>query len=146
MLRSQLKSKIHLACLTGADLDYEGSITVPRDVMEAVDLWPGEKVLVVDRDNGERLETYVQPGPAGSRRFVMNGAAARRVRIGDRITLMAFGQSEQPIAAKKVLLDERNEIVRAVEGVETPVVLPPGFPFDQPPAERRDRSRAAPPD
>lgn len=146
MLRSQLKSKIHLACLTDADLEYEGSITVPRDVMEAVDLWPGEKVLVVDRDNGERLETYVQPGPAGSGRFVMNGAAARRVRVGDRITLMAFGQSEKPIAAKKVLLNERNEVVRRVEGVESPVVLPARFPFEQGTAGRRDRSRAAPPE
>jgi aspartate 1-decarboxylase len=144
MLRLQLKSKIHLACLTDADLDYEGSITVPRDVMQAVDLWPGEKVLVVDRDNGERLETYVQPGPAGSGRFVMNGAAARRVHVGDRITLMAFGQSEKPISAKKVLLNERNEIVRAVEGVENPVVLPAGFPFESEAPGRRDARRAAP--
>jgi len=148
MLRQQLKSKIHLACLTDANLEYEGSITVPRDVMEAVGLWPGEKVLVVDRDNGERLETYVQPGPAGSGRFVMNGAAARRVHVGDRVTLMAFGLSEKPIAAHKVLLNERNEIVRTVEGVEQPVMLPPDFPFDAGDpgsAGRRERRRAAPP-
>ncbi len=129
MLRAQLKSKVHLACLTDANLLYEGSITVPRDIMQAVDLWPGEKVLVVVRDNGERLETYVQPGPAGSGRFVMNGAAARRVQVGDRVTLMAFCQSEKPVAAKKVLLNERNEIVRFAEGVENPVVLPADYPF-----------------
>ena len=130
MLRIQLKSKIHLARVTDANLYYEGSITVPQDLMDAVGLWPGEKVLVVVRDNGERLETYVQPGPAGSARIVMNGSAARRVQVGDRVTLMAFGHSEKPIAAKKVLCDEANAIVRAAEGVENPVVLPAGFPFE----------------
>jgi len=131
MLRTQLKSKIHLAKITDSNLLYEGSITIPQDLMDAVGFWPGEKVLVVVRDNGERLETYVQPGPAGSARIVMNGAAARRVAVGDRVTLMAFGLSEKPIVARKILCDENNAIVRSAEGVENPVVQPAGFPFDE---------------
>lgn len=117
MLRTQLKSKIHLARITDANLEYEGSVSIPEDLMQAVDLWPGEKVLVVCRDTGARLETYVQPAPAGSGAFVMNGAAARLIHAGDRVTLMAFGQSEKPIRAKRVILNERNEIVRSEQGV-----------------------------
>lgn len=127
MFRTQLKSKIHLACITDANLGYEGSITIPEDVLSQVDLWPGEKVLVVVRDNGERFETYVQPGAAGSAAFIVNGAAARRVAIGDRITIMAFGLSEKPVLAKKVLCDERNRVVQKSEGYELvtePKVVP----------------------
>ena len=117
MLRTQLKSKIHLARITDANLEYEGSVSIPEDLMLAVDLWPGEKVLVVSRDTGARLETYVQPAPAGTGAFVMNGAAARLIHSGDRVTLMAFAQSEKPIRAKRVVLNERNEIVRSEQGV-----------------------------
>ena len=112
MLRNQLKSKIHLARVTDANLLYEGSITIPEDVMKTVDLWAGEKVLVVCRDTGARLETYVQPGPVGSAAFIINGAAARRIGTGDRITIMAFGQSEKEIEARKILCNEHNDIVR----------------------------------
>jgi len=117
MLRTQLKSKIHLARVTGGHIDYEGSISIPEDLMQSVDLWPGEKVLVASRDSGARLETYVLPAPAGSASIIMNGAAARLIHVGDRITLMAFAQSEKPIKAKRVLLNERNEIVRSELGV-----------------------------
>jgi len=117
MLRTQLKSKIHLARVTDGNLDYEGSISIPEDLMQAVDLWPGEKVLVASRDSGARLETYVLPAPAGSGAIVINGAAARLIHVGDRITLMAFGQSEKALRAKRILLNERNEIVRAEQGV-----------------------------
>jgi aspartate 1-decarboxylase len=117
MLRTQLKSKIHLARITDANIDYEGSISIPEDLMQAVDLWPGEKVLVVSRDTGARLETYVQPAPAGSGALVINGAAARRIHAGDRVTLMAFALSEKPLRAKRVVLNERNEIVRSEQGV-----------------------------
>lgn len=118
MFRTQLKSKIHLAAVTDANLGYEGSITIPQDVLDQVDLWPGEKVLVVVRDNGERFETYVQPGAPGSAAFIVNGSAARRVQVGDRITIMAFGLSEKPIRAQKVLCDERNRVVQRSEGYE----------------------------
>lgn len=117
MLRNQLKSKIHLARITDANIDYEGSISIPEDLMQAVDLWPGEKVLVVSRDSGARLETYVQPAPAGSGALVINGAAARLIHAGDRATLMAFALSEKQIRAKRIVLNERNEIVRSDQGV-----------------------------
>jgi aspartate 1-decarboxylase len=117
MLRTQLKSKIHLARITDAHIDYEGSISIPEDLMQAVDLWPGEKVLVVSRDSGARLETYVQPAPAGSATLVINGAAARLIHVGDRVTLMAFAQSEKQIRAKRVVLNDRNEIIRSELGV-----------------------------
>lgn len=123
MLRVQLKSKIHLARVTDANLAYEGSITIPEDLMKAVDLWPGERVLVVCPTNGARLETYAQPGPAGSGAVIMNGAAARRIGTDDRITLMAFGQAEEPLEAKKVVLNEHNEIVKSETGVHK-VALP----------------------
>jgi len=128
MLRNQLKSKLHLARVTDANLNYEGSITVPEDLMKAVDLWPGEKVLIVARDTGERLETYVQPGPPGSGAVIINGAAARRVQIDDRITIMAFALSEKAIEARRVLLNERNEILSSKRGVEM-VVKPEPVPL-----------------
>jgi aspartate 1-decarboxylase len=118
MLRTQLKSKIHLACVTDANLNYEGSITVPEDVMKAVDLWAGEKVLIVCRDTGARLETYVQPGPVGSAAFVINGAAARLIGAGDRITLMSFCQAEKPVEAYRILCNEQNDIVRSERGIK----------------------------
>jgi aspartate 1-decarboxylase len=124
MLRTQLKSKIHLARITDANIDYEGSISIPEDLMQLVDLWPGELVLVASRDTGARLETYVFPGPAGSAAIVINGAAARLVHRGDRVTIMAFGQSEKPIRAKRALLNERNEVVRVEQGVGR-AALPP---------------------
>jgi aspartate 1-decarboxylase len=117
MLRTQLKSKIHLARVTDANVDYEGSISIPEDLMQLVDLWPGEKVLVASRDTGARLETYAFPAPAGSAAIVINGAAARLIHRGDRVTILAFGQSEKPIRAKRVLLNERNEVVRSEHGV-----------------------------
>jgi len=124
MLRTQLKSKLHLARVTAADIAYEGSISIAEDLMEAVDLWPGEKVLVASRDTGARVETYVLPAPAGSGAIVMNGAAARLIHAGDRITLMAFGHSEKPIRAKRVLLNENNEIVRDDQGVGRAAIPP----------------------
>ena len=117
MLRTQLKSKIHLARITDANIDYEGSISIPEDLMQLVDLWPGEMVLVASRDTGARLQTYVFPAPAGTASVVMNGAAARLIHRDDRVTIMAFGQSEKPIRAKRVLLNERNEVVRFEHGV-----------------------------
>jgi aspartate 1-decarboxylase len=118
MMRIQLKSKIHLARITDANVDYEGSIAIDEDLMEAVDLWPGEKVLVASRETGARVETYVFAAPAGSAAFVMNGAAARLIHRGDRVTIMAFGLSEKPIRAKRVVLDELNRVVRREHGVD----------------------------
>ena len=79
MLRNVLKSKLHRATVTDANVHYEGSITIPTDLMEEADLWEGERVLVTSITNGQRLETYVITAPAGSGQIVINGAAAHRI-------------------------------------------------------------------
>lgn len=97
-----------------ADPEYEGSIEIPIDLMEAVGLWAGEKVLVTSATAGGRLETYAQPGPSGSKRIVMNGGAAHLIKKGERVTIMAFTQSETAIEAKKVVCNEKNEVIRSI--------------------------------
>lgn len=124
MLRNQLKSKLHQARITDGNVDYEGSISIPEDLMQVVDLWPGELVLVASRETGARLQTYVFPAPAGSGQIVMNGPAARLIHRGDRVTIMAFGLSEKPIKAKRALLNERNEVLKVEQGVGM-ATLPP---------------------
>lgn len=111
MLRIQLKSKIHRATVTDANIHYEGSITIPEDLMAAADLWNGEKVLVTSVTSGNRLETYVIPGPSGSGQIVVNGAAAHLINAGQVVTIMGFGLSDQPVQPKRLLMNERNEIV-----------------------------------
>jgi aspartate 1-decarboxylase len=91
MQRTMLKSKIHRATVTQADLHYVGSVTVDEDLMEAADLLPGEQVAIVDITNGARLETYVITGPRGSGVIGINGAAARLVHPGDLVILIAYG-------------------------------------------------------
>lgn len=112
MLRQVLKSKLHRAWVTQADVDYEGSIEIPRDLMEAADLWAGEKVLVASITTGNRLETYVQAGEAGTGEIVVNGGAAHRIRAGEQVVIMAFGLSEAPVKPCKIVLDAHNRIVR----------------------------------
>ncbi len=111
VLRNVLKSKIHRATVTDANVHYEGSITIPTDLMEEADLWEGERVLVTSITNGQRLETYVITAPAGSGQIVINGAAAHRIHAGHLVTIMAFGLSDQPVAPKRLLLNDKNEIV-----------------------------------
>ncbi|MCW1915239.1 aspartate 1-decarboxylase [Luteolibacter sp. GHJ8] len=112
MFRQVLKSKLHRAMITAADVEYEGSIEIPTDLMETVGLWAGEKVLVASITTGNRLETYVQPGPAGTGNIIINGGAAHRIKKGERVAIMAFGISETPVLAQKVVLDEENRILR----------------------------------
>jgi aspartate 1-decarboxylase len=97
VLRHLLKSKLHRAHITDANIAYEGSITIPLDLMEAADLWDGEKVLVTSITNGARLETYVITGPRGSGQIVINGAAAHLINTGHRVTIMAWGESATPL-------------------------------------------------
>ena len=111
MLRTLLKSKLHRAAVTDANIEYEGSISIPTDLMEKADLWDGEKVLVTSITNGARLETYVIPAPRGSGQIVINGAAAHLINTGHRVTIMAWGESENPIIPKRLLLNERNEVM-----------------------------------
>ncbi|GJG85689.1 aspartate 1-decarboxylase [Gemmatimonadetes bacterium T265] len=92
MLRTLYKSKIHRATLTGADLHYEGSLTVDRDLMDAADLLPFEKVQVVNVNTGARLETYVIEGPRASGTIQLNGAAARLGMPGDLVIVISYGE------------------------------------------------------
>lgn len=113
MLREVLKSKLHRAMITAADVDYEGSIEIPTDLMEAADLWAGEKVLVASITSGARLETYILAGKPGTGHILINGGAAHLIKAGERVAIMAFGYSETPVVAKNLLLDEKNNIVRS---------------------------------
>jgi len=90
MIRQLLKSKIHRATVTEANISYVGSITVDPELMELADIVPYEKVLVADVDNGARLETYAIEGPRGSGVVCMNGAAAHLIGRGDRVIIMSF--------------------------------------------------------
>jgi aspartate 1-decarboxylase len=94
MLITVVKSKIHRVKVTGADLNYIGSITIDEDLMDAANILEGEKVLIVNNDNGERLETYVIPGPRKSGEITLNGAAARKVAVGDTLILITFAMME----------------------------------------------------
>ena len=90
-----LKAKLHRACVTHADVNYEGSLGIDGELMDAAGLYAYEKVLVANIDNGTRLETYVIREPAGSRRIVLNGAAARLGSAGDRVIIMSFCMVEE---------------------------------------------------
>ncbi|MEM9078602.1 MAG: aspartate 1-decarboxylase [Bacteroidota bacterium] len=86
-----VKSKIHRVKVTGADLNYIGSITIDEDLMDAANIIRGEKVQIVNNNNGERLETYAIPGPRGTGELTLNGAAARKVAVGDVLILITYG-------------------------------------------------------
>ena len=114
MLRSMMKSKIHQATVTEANLQYEGSITIDADLMRAADLLPGEQVHVVNLNNGSRIETYAVEGQAGSGTICMNGAAARWAQVGDTVILISYGLMEEREARdfrpKVVFVDQANRI------------------------------------
>ena len=116
MQRFMLKSKIHRATVTDADLHYEGSISIDEQLMEAADLLPYEKVDIYNISNGERFSTYVIPGPKDSGTICLNGAAARKVSRGDLIIIASYVMIDDTDAAswtpKKVLVDQKNRIRR----------------------------------
>jgi len=111
-MRWMLRSKIHKATVTEADVRYVGSITIDRALMDRVGIWPGEKVLVVSNTNGVRLETYVIPGERNSGTIQMNGAAAKLVRKGHEVIILGFELTDKRIRAKNVLVDKKNRFVR----------------------------------
>ncbi len=111
-MRWILRSKIHKATVTEADLDYVGSITIDEDLIDKVGFMPGEKVLVVDNTNGARLETYVIVGEKGSGIICMNGAAAHLIKTGDEIIIMGFELTDKPIKPKNILVDKNNKFVK----------------------------------
>lgn len=116
MLRTMMKSKIHRATVTQADLHYVGSVTIDQDLLDASDILPGELVHIVDIDNGARLETYTIPGPRGSGIIGINGAAARLVHPGDLVILIAYAQitdaEARQFKSQVVFVDGDNRIVR----------------------------------
>lgn len=116
MFRTMMKSKLHRAVVTEANLNYVGSITIDEDLMEAADLLANEKVQVVNNMNGARLETYVIPGPRGTGTICLNGAAARLVHPGDIVIIISYALMTEEEARrykpKVALLDAGNRIVR----------------------------------
>lgn len=114
MVLEMLKSKIHRATVTQAELNYVGSITIDERLMEAAGIYEYEKVQIADVDNGARFETYVIAGEAGSGTICLNGAAARMVSTGDKVIIMCYAQmAPEEIAdhpPKVVFVDDRNRI------------------------------------
>jgi len=110
-----VKSKIHRVKVTGADLNYIGSITIDEDLMDAANVIEGEKIQIVNNNNGERLETYVIPGPRGSGEITLNGAAARKVATGDVLILIAYAIMDIEEAKKfkpsLVFPNEKNNLL-----------------------------------
>ena len=116
-----LKSKLHRATVTGASVDYQGSMTISEDLAEAVGLLRYERILVSNMANGARFETYVIYGPRGTGVIELNGATAHLGNVGDRLTIMNFAQMSAEEAAHHrpsvVVLDESNHIVKCEAGV-----------------------------
>lgn len=116
MRRKMCKSKIHRGTITGADLQYEGSLTLDRDLMDAADLEAYEQVQVVNVNTGSRLETYVIEGERGSGTIQLNGAAARMGAVGDPVIVMSYADYDESelatFAPRVVFVDERNRVVK----------------------------------
>jgi len=117
MLLTMMKAKLHRATVTQADLDYEGSISIDRELLDAAGILPHEQVDVLNINNGQRFTTYAIEAPAGSRVIGVNGAAARLVQAGDKVIIVAYCQLDAAEARNYhpsvVLLDDRNAIKRA---------------------------------
>ena len=110
-LVSLIKSKIHRATVTEANLEYVGSVTIDRDLMERAELLPGEKVHVWNVANGQRFETYAMPGERGSGVICINGAAAHRARKGDKVIIVSFVLTDEPVEPRMILVDDQNRFV-----------------------------------
>ncbi len=121
MMLSMMKSKIHRARVTEANLNYVGSITIDQDIMDAVGLFPNEKVQVVNNNNGARLETYTIPGERGSGVICLNGAAARLVQPGDTVIIIAYAWMTEAEARQhrpKVAIMNQNNKIEEILGEE----------------------------
>jgi aspartate 1-decarboxylase len=122
MQRIMLKSKIHRARITDANLYYEGSFTIDEEILEVANILPYEKVSVVNINNGERFDTYVIPGNRGKREFCLNGAAARKGAIGDEVIVISYSvYNEDELANYKplvIILDQNNNILEITDKTE----------------------------
>ncbi|MFP3388024.1 aspartate 1-decarboxylase [Brevibacillus reuszeri] len=114
MLRTMMKAKIHRATVTEANLNYVGSITIDKNLLDALDILPNEKVQIVNNNNGARLETYVIEGAPGSGVICLNGAAARLVQEGDIVIIIAYAMMSDEEARtykpRVAIMDEKNQI------------------------------------
>jgi aspartate 1-decarboxylase len=128
MYRTMMKSKLHRATVTQADLNYVGSLTLSIDLMEAADLLPGEKVDIVDINNGARLSTYVIQGPNGAGIIGINGAAARLIMPGDKVIILSYAvvseEEARELKPKVVFVDDKNVVM--AHGVD-PAEVPSGL-------------------
>ena len=125
MMRVMMKSKIHRATVTQADLHYVGSISIDQDLIEASDLLEGEKVAIVDVTNGARLETYVIPAPRGSGMIGINGAAAHLVHEGDLVIIISYAMVDdaeaRTLKPTVVHVDAHNRVVKLGDDAGEPV-------------------------
>ena len=116
MLLNMMKAKLHRATVTQADLNYVGSVTIDSDLLKQSGILPGERVQIVNLNNGARFETYTIEGEAGSGVLCINGAAARLVQVGDKVIIIAYAMMDENEAGTfkptVLLLDEHNRIVR----------------------------------
>lgn len=122
MFRTMFKSKIHRAVVTEANLNYMGSITIDRDLMDAADILPNEKVQVVNNNNGARFETYVIEGAKSTGTICLNGAAARLVQPGDSVIIITYAvmsdEECRTFQPKMIFVDDENRIVETRTGTE----------------------------
>ncbi len=122
MTITMLYSKIHRATVTDANLNYVGSITIDIEILKAANMKVGQKVDIVNVNNGERFSTYIIPGEAGKKEFCLNGAAARKVHRGDKIIIIAYTEltpkEADEFKPKIVILDDDNNIAQEFEGLE----------------------------
>ncbi|MGI6678552.1 MAG: aspartate 1-decarboxylase [Dehalobacterium sp.] len=116
MFLTMFKSKLHRATVTQADINYVGSVTIDKDLLHQAGILPGEKVQIVNINNGERFETYTIEGEAGSGILCINGAAARLVQVGDRVIVISYAlmneEEAQAFQPTVLVLDKQNSIVR----------------------------------
>ena len=119
---TMLYSKLHRATVTDANLNYVGSITIDTDLIKAANMRVGQKIDIVNVNNGERFSTYIIPGDAGKKDICLNGAAARKVHKGDKIIIIAYASMTEKeadtYAPKVVILDDDNNIAQEFEGLE----------------------------
>lgn len=122
-----MNAKIHRARVTASNLNYVGSITIDKDILEAVDILPNEKVAIVNNNNGARFETYVIEGERGSGKICLNGAASRLVEVDDVVIIMTYVQlNEEELtnhAPKVAVMDEHNTITQMIHERENEIVL-----------------------
>jgi aspartate 1-decarboxylase len=124
-LRVICKSKIHHATVTGADLNYAGSVGIDRDLMHRTDILSGEQVSLWNVNNGQRIETYAIELPEGSGQIVVNGAAARHFHPGDKVIIVAFCLTDEAVVPKMIAVDERNAFAGdLVQSASTPLADP----------------------